>query len=93
MNNPLTDSENVVRKYLQDKYTITDESFTVQRLEAQLGEHYLIQIQNNGKIEIIKGIPMIKHSYLSISGNDYRKWKKIYLRKYKLEKIMSNVKI
>jgi hypothetical protein len=93
MISPLTDSEDVVRKYLQERYTVTDEPFNVSKMEAREGEHYLVEVKNNGKVEIIRNIPIIKHSYLCVSGRDYRKWKKIYLRKDKLQKIMNNVKI
>ena len=95
MDSLLTDNEEVVRKFLQERYVITDEVFTVGRFEARDGDYSLVKVEKNSKIEFpeFDDVAILKHSYLCIDNNDYRKWKKIYLRKYKLIKIKNNVKI
>lgn len=95
MDSPLTDSEDIVRKFLQEKYVVRDESFIVTKFDVRGGEHYLVKVEKNYKIEFpeFDDVAIFKHSYLSIDGSDYTKWKKIYLRKYKLLKIKNNVKI
>ena len=94
MDSVLTDKEEVVRKYLQERYVMTDEVFTVSKFDARQGDYSLIKVMKNESTEIFgTTTAMLKYSYLCIDNNDYRKWKNIYLRKYKLIKIKNNVKI
>jgi hypothetical protein len=95
MDSPLTDKEEVVRKYLQERYIITNQPFTVTKFDAREGEHYLVKVEKNEKTEFVgtTEVAVFKYCYLSVEGRDYRNWKKIYLRKYKLIKIKNNVKI
>ena len=91
MDDMLYDNPIVVRKFLQETFIITDERFYVSKFEGRMGEHYLIRVDKNENTDFLgDNTAILKHSYISVNNNDYIKWKKVYLRKYKLLKIMNN---
>ena len=92
-NSMLYDNPIMVRKFLQENFIITDEKFTVAKFEARMGEHFLIRVDKNESTDFLGYTAILKHSYISVNNHDYLKWRKIYLRKYKLIKIKNNVKI
>ena len=89
-------NKELVRKYLQDKEYITTEDFSINMNLITDKFNTVKIVREMTKIEQYKWINITVDKsiiYYQVQDSDYQNWKTIILRKYKLNKIINNVKI